>query len=126
MHVNGSATPSLTLNSTTLTTNSIACTGTTSNTTPTVQGVFMGVTTDSYGNTDLCGTNGAYIDFTIPNNNYKGRMHYVNASRSFVWFVNCSASGSMTLNATFLVVNGTTLQSSDKRLKYYENHLLMP
>ena len=50
-------------------------------------------------------------------------MHYINAVSSLAWFVNGPAGSSTTLNSASLVVNETTLQSSDKRLKFNEKTL---
>ena len=76
VHINSNTTTSLTWNIATLTTNSIACVVAATNDTPTVQCVFMGTTTESVGNIDMCGTSGACIAFTSLNSDFKAIMLY--------------------------------------------------
>ena len=70
MHVNGNASASLTLNHTTLTTNSItcgaiSCSGTTTKTTvPTAAGVYIGLGSSSSGGIEICSSARKYKDFT--------------------------------------------------------------
>ena len=125
MHVNGSTTPSLTLNSTTLSTNAIACTGTGKATAPTTAGVYIGLDTSAAGGIEICAGSLQYIDFTVPTptTDYRGRMMYNNTENAFAWSVGGSGTAKMVLNATALYVGGTTVSSSDKRLKFNEKPL---
>ena len=50
-------------------------------------------------------------------------MIYNNTNSRFNWFVGGSATTKMTLNPTALYVGGTTVSSSDKRLKFNEKPL---
>ncbi|MFM7988871.1 MAG: hypothetical protein ACKPKO_57125, partial [Candidatus Fonsibacter sp.] len=82
----------MTLNDTSLTVagniigNTVSCTGAMSGTTMSAQGVYAGVAT-TYGVIEMVGTDGAYIDFTSPNVDYKGRIFYANASNTLNWRV---------------------------------------
>ena len=71
MHVTGNASPSRTLNNSTLTTNSItcgaiiSCSGTTTKTTvPTAAGVYIGLGSSSSGGIEICSSARKYKDFT--------------------------------------------------------------
>ena len=103
MHVNGNASPSLTLNSTTLSTNVISCTGTGKPTAPTAAGVYIGLATTAAAGIELCSTSSQYIDFTIASSDYKGRMIYSNTDSSFNWHVGGSATAKMTLNPPYML-----------------------
>ena len=71
MHVNGNASPSQTLNNSTLTPNNITCgpiwcTGSgTKPTAPTTAGVYIGLDSASAGGIDVCASNDHYICFRI-------------------------------------------------------------
>ena len=75
--VNGNASPLLTLNNTTLTANiipcgAISCTGlATKLTTPTVEGVFIGMDNSSAGGIQICSTTSQHTDFTYTSISYK-------------------------------------------------------
>ena len=130
MHVNGSTTPSLTLNSTTLSTNVIACTGIGKPVAPTAAGVYIGLDSSTGGGIEICTGSAQYIDFTIPTPinppptyDFRGRMLYNHSESAFAWSVGGSGTAKMVLNATALYVGGTTVSSSDKRLKFNEKPL---
>ena len=99
--------------------NTISCTGTISSTTVTVQGVFAGVATTD-GVIDMSGTEGAYIDFTAPNADYKGLIFYANSSNTFKWRVGGVPTTVMQLSSASLQVIGTVVKTSDKRFKSNE------
>ncbi|MFM7989805.1 MAG: hypothetical protein ACKPKO_61875, partial [Candidatus Fonsibacter sp.] len=73
----------MTLNDTSLTVacniigNAVSCTGAMFGTTMSAQGIYAGVVT-TYGVIGMVGTDGAYIGFTAPNVDYKGRIFYAN------------------------------------------------
>ena len=105
MHVNGNTTPSLTLNSTTLSTNIITCshivtTGTARPIEPSAIGAYLGC--DGGGNycaLELCsnafgGINatGCYIDFTTPSVDYNGRMMFSHGDMAFLVYWNWGVS----------------------------------
>ena len=106
MHVNGNASPSLTLNSTTLSTNVIACTGTGKPVAPTAAGVYIGLDTSTGGGIEICTGTIQYIDFTIPTptTDFRGRMLYNNTESAFAWHVGGSGTAKMTLNTTALFI----------------------
>ena len=93
LHVNGSASASLTLKNSTLTINaitcgSISCTGpSTKPTTPSIGSVYVGLDNAAAGQMDICASSSAYIDFTTINNDFKGKMLYVRGDNSFSWQV---------------------------------------
>ena len=136
MHVNGSSTPSLTLNNTTLSTNNIAgsvgtfsyiaCAGTTGRPIlPTAVGDFLGADGNGgYATLEVCANTGCYIDFGQPNLDYTGRFMFIHASASFNWYIGAATSTRLTLSATSLI-GPTYSATSDKRLKFNENHKLM-
>ena len=115
MHVHGSATQSLTLNSTTLTTNSItgsvgtftliACTGTSGRpTTPTAQGVYVGSASIGSAAIELCSAGNQYIDFTAPNVELYGRQFYDTATNEMRWYVNAHTTLRLMLKEVGLTV----------------------
>ena len=131
MHVNGSSTPSLTLNSTTLSTNvitcsHIVCTGTARPIVPTAIGAYLGC--DGGGNycalelsanafTGASAT-GCYIDFTTPTVDFNGRMMFLHGDMAFTWFI---GTGTHRLRLTASTFAGPTYSAtSDKRLKFNE------
>ena len=80
MHVNGNASVSLTLDSSTLTTNSItcgpiSCTGSgTKPTQPSVAGVYVGLDSAAAGGIEICCSNTPYIDFTTIGTDFKRKV----------------------------------------------------
>jgi hypothetical protein len=98
-------------------------TGTGKPTAPTAAGVYIGLDNTSAGGIEICSSFLQYIDFTVPSSDFKGRMVYNNNDSSFAWHVGGSGTAKMTLNATALYVGGTTVSSSDKRLKFNEKPL---
>ena len=67
-------------------------------------GVYAGVAT-TYGVIEMVGTDGAYIDFTAPNVDYKGRIFYANASNTFNRRVGGVITTVMQLSSANLQVN---------------------
>ena len=102
------ATPSLTLTSTTVTTHSIACAETASNTTPIVPGVFVWVSR-TYASIDICGRSGGMF-FTSSNNDCKGLFLNNIASIFCVWKVICSVNDTMTVSSTSLTAHSCVFQ----------------
>ena len=91
----------------------IACTGTSGRPiTPSGYGAYLGCDGTNYCALELSCDLMSYIDFTSPGVDYKGRFQFLNASTTFQWFT--GASNRMTLSPTGLVVNGTTVSSSDE------------
>ena len=80
MHVNGSASASLTLNCSTLTTNGItcgpiSCTGSgTKPTQPSAASVYLGLDSSAAGGMEICCSTLPYIDFTTIGPDFKGRL----------------------------------------------------
>ena len=126
--MNGNASASLTLKSSTLTTNSttcgpISCTGSsTKPTSSTTASVYIGLDNAAAGGIEICCSSSPYIDFTNIGTDFKGRMIYGHADNSFSWQVGGTATNDMKLASTGLSVNGT-VTSSDKRLKFNEKPL---
>ena len=93
MHVDGNASPSLPLNSSTLTTNNISCgaiscTGSiTKPTLPTVVGVHIGLDTAAARGIEILASRAQYTDFTIINSDYKGMMAYSRSGARFNWYI---------------------------------------
>ena len=84
MYANGSATPALTLNSTTLTANQLSITGTTGmQSTYAAQGVSMGSIDATSAGIKLNWPNGSYINFTKPNCVWHGSIDNSNATSEF-------------------------------------------
>ena len=134
MHVNGSTTPSLTLNSTSLSTNVITCshivtTGTARPIIPTTTGAYLGC--DGGGNfcaleltsnafTGASAT-GCYIDFATPNIDYNGRLMFFHGEMAFSWFI---GTGGARLRLSASTLTGPAYSAtSDKRLKFNEKPL---
>ena len=123
MYANGSATPALTLNSTTLTANQLSITGTTGmQSTYAAQCVYMGSMGATSAGIKLNGPNGSYINFTKPNCVWHGSIDYSNTTSKFQFAVNNSTTNILTISTTGISVVGTSASSSDKRLKFNENH----
>ena len=100
----------------------IACTATSGRPiTPSGYGAYLGCDGTNYCALELSCDLMSYIDFTSPGVDYKGRFQFLNASTTFQWFT--GARNIMSLSPTGLVVNGTTVSSSDKRLKFNEKQL---
>ena len=118
MSANGTITAAGSINGTTGT-----FTGIGKPTDPTVKGVYMGLDTTAAAGIVMCSSSMQYIDFTIPSSDYKGRMIYNNTDSHFKWFVGGSTTTKMTLNPTAFFVGGSTVSSSDKRLKFNEKPL---
>ncbi|MFM7990557.1 MAG: hypothetical protein ACKPKO_65680, partial [Candidatus Fonsibacter sp.] len=81
--------------------------------------IYAGVAM-TYGVIEMVGTDGAYIDFTARNADYKGRIFYANASNTFNWRVGGVITTVMQLSSANLQVNGTVVSTSDKRFKFNE------
>ena len=64
-----------------------------------------------------------YIDFAIPNTDFKGTQFYNNTDSIFSWSVGGPGTAKMTLNPTALCVGGATASSSDTRLNFNEKRL---
>ena len=117
MHGDGHATPSLTFNSSTLTTNgitcgSILCTGTlVKATTPTVAGVYLGFANSAAGGIEICSSSTQYVVFTITNTDYRGRLININSDSRCNWFVGASAIATpyMKLTRSGLSVSGVVV-----------------
>jgi len=90
--------------------------------TPTTYGAYLGNDGAAYSALELvCDTVG-YIDVTTPNNDSKARYGFHIPSQYWYWSI--GPTERMRLTATTLTVNGSAV-SSDKRLKFNENHWLM-
>ena len=119
LHVNGNASASLTLNSSTLTTNGITrgpieCTGSgTKPTVPTAAGVYIGMGSAAAGGIEICARSSQYFDFTSTGIDHKGRMIYSSANDTFAWHDGLPSTARLTLSATALMRGTTTLASSD-------------
>ena len=128
MYVSSEASPSLTLNSTTLTTNAITCgpisrTGSAVKPTqPTTAGVYVGLDSSAARGMEICCSTLPYIDFTTIGTDFKGRYIYAHADNSFNWQVGGSTSNGMKISSTGLSVTGT-VTSSDKTLKLNDKPL---
>ena len=115
MHVNGSASASLTLNNTILTTNSItcgpiSCTGSgTKPTQPSAAGVYLGLDSSAAGGMEICCSTLRYIDFTTIGTDFKGRFIYAHADHSSNWQVGGTTTTAMKLLSIGLSVNGTAV-----------------
>ena len=102
--------------------NTVSCTGAMFGTTMSAQGIYAGVAT-TFGVIEMVGTDGAYIDFTAPNADYRGRIFYANASNTCNWRVGGVITTVMQLSSANLQVNGTVVSTSDKRFKFNEKPL---
>ena len=85
--------------------------------------MYIGLDNTAAAGIELCSSSMQYIDFTIPSSDYQVRMIFNNTDSSFNCFVGGSATTHMTLSTTALYVGGTTVSSSDKRLKFNEKPL---
>jgi hypothetical protein len=83
----------------------------------------MGLDSTAASGIEICSSTLQYIEFTIAGIDYKGKMIYSNTGASFAWHVGGSITAKMALNSTALYVGGTTVSSSDKRLKFNEKPL---
>ena len=63
------------------------------------------------------------IIFTIPNNDYKGRMQYKHSSSQFECYVGGFGTAKLVLNSTYLTDGGTTVSTSDRRLQFNDQPL---
>ncbi|MFM7986698.1 MAG: hypothetical protein ACKPKO_46025, partial [Candidatus Fonsibacter sp.] len=90
--------------------------------TPTTYGAYLGNDGTYHSALEfVCDTLG-YMDITSPNVDTKARMAYNIPSQYWWWAVGTTER--MILTVTTLTVNGSAV-SSDKRLKFNENHWLM-
>ena len=75
----------------------------------------MGLDSVATGGMEIVADTNQYIDFTTTNTDYKGRITYNTTANVLRMHVNSNTTASCVLDSTSLVVNWTTLQSSDKR-----------
>jgi len=93
--------------------------GTTSATSTTVGGIFMGTFTDNNTFIQLNSTTGSYIDFSGNNNDYLGRILYTNSINALDFYTNSGtvarmdSTGSLTITGDFAAFTSI----SDARLK---------
>ena len=85
---------------------------------PTVAGVHLGLDCASAGEIEVGASSTQYIDFTVTNSDYSGRIMDINSDASLNWFdgANATATPNMTQTPSGLFESGAAV-SIDKRLK---------
>ncbi|MFM7990618.1 MAG: hypothetical protein ACKPKO_65985 [Candidatus Fonsibacter sp.] len=76
--------------------------------TPTARGCYIGQATTSYTTIELCSNPlyQSFIDFTVPNSDYEGRLLYNYPTDEFRFHAASSSTARMTLTGTTLTLVG--------------------
>ena len=102
----------------------LAATGFTRPRAPTVVGCNLGCdSAGQYAALELCAVTSAYIDCTIANTDWNGRILYTFSTAAFAWCIGSTWTAKMTLKSGGLYIGATLVSASDKRLKFNEKPL---
>ena len=92
---------------------------------PSNQGVYIGQASSTSSGTEMTATGDTTIDFSSPGTDYRGRIQYDNATNSFNFFANASATATLILTSTIVIVSGS-LTATNIYTKTETDNLLTP